>query len=241
MGSRLVVTKISKSFGAKWAVQDVSVSLSSGETVGLLGPNGAGKSTTFNAIVGLLSPDGGQILLDGKDVTALPLQTRARLGLSYLSQGCSIFRKLTVEENLLAIMQLVGLKRSKQKQLLHELLNKFQIQHISKTHGLSLSGGERRRVEIARSLITRPRFLLLDEPFAGVDPVTVQEVQLIINSLIEEGLGVLITDHSAREILNFCSRTYVISDGRVVAKGKAEEVSNNSLVRKIYVGENFRL
>ncbi|MBC60863.1 MAG: LPS export ABC transporter ATP-binding protein [Zetaproteobacteria bacterium] len=241
MGSRLVVTKISKCFGAKKAVQDVSVSLSSGETVGLLGPNGAGKSTTFNAIVGLLSPDGGQILLDGQDVTALPLQTRARLGLSYLSQGCSIFRKLTVEENLLAIMQLVGLKRSKQKLLLHELLNKFQIQHISKTYGLSLSGGERRRVEIARSLITRPRFLLLDEPFAGVDPVTVQEVQLIINSLIEEGLGVLITDHSAREILNFCSRTYVISDGRVVAEGKAEEVSNNSFVRKIYLGENFRL
>tara|TARA_Y100000991_G_scaffold125147_1_gene94241 strand:+ start:869 stop:1594 length:726 start_codon:yes stop_codon:yes gene_type:complete len=241
VGSRLVVTKISKCFGAKKAVQDVSVSLSSGETVGLLGPNGAGKSTTFNAIVGLLSPDGGQILLDGQDVTALPLQTRARLGLSYLSQGCSIFRKLTVEENLLAIMQLVGLKRSKQKLLLHELLNKFQIQHISKTYGLSLSGGERRRVEIARSLITRPRFLLLDEPFAGVDPVTVQEVQLIINSLIEEGLGVLITDHSAREILNFCSRTYVISDGRVVAEGKAEEVSNNSFVRKIYLGENFRL
>lgn len=222
-------------------VKSVSFRVQQGEVVGLLGPNGAGKTTSFYMVVGLLYPGYGRVWLGDEDITSMPMHVRAKKGISYLPQNMSIFRKLTVEENLSAIMELAGIRAPEREQLLEDLLQKFQIGHIRKSAGAALSGGERRRVEIARALIIKPKFLLLDEPFAGVDPVTVQEIQAIIRSLQEEGLGVLITDHNVRETLGSCHRAYVLSAGQIIAHGSPEEISGSSIVREIYLGEKFRL
>lgn len=233
--------EISKSFKHKVVVKSVTFSVSTGEVVGLLGPNGAGKTTSFYMVVGSLYPQSGKVTMGEEDITFLPMHIRAKKGISYLPQNMSIFRRLTVEENLISIMEITGVPRSQRKQLLSELLEKFQIEHIAKSHGSSLSGGERRRVEIARALIIKPKFLLLDEPFAGIDPMTVQEIQGIIGKLKDEGLGVLITDHNVRETLGACDNAYILSDGKIIAQGLPEEISNSQLVREIYLGENFRL
>ena len=240
-GLELRAESISKSFKHRAVVKGVSFSVRTGEVVGLLGPNGAGKTTSFYMVVGSLYPQSGRVLMGEEDITHLPMHVRAKKGISDLPQNMSIFRKLTVEENLLAIMEVTGVSRVNRKTMLADLLDKFQIEHISKSLGSALSGGERRRVEIARALIIKPRFLLLDEPFAGIDPMTVQEIQGIIAKLKQEGLGVLITDHNVRETLGTCDNAYILSGGKIIAQGKPEEISNSQLVREIYLGENFRL
>jgi lipopolysaccharide export system ATP-binding protein len=232
---------LNKSFKSRNVVKDVSFHVSTSEVVGLLGPNGAGKTTSFYMIVGLLFPQSGQVILDNEEITDLPMHERAKRGISYLPQNTSIFRKLTVEENLLAIMEVTGVPRTERRDQLASLLHKFQIGKIAKSLGSALSGGERRRVEIARSLIINPKFLLLDEPFAGVDPVTVQEIQAIIEDLKNDGLGVLITDHNVRETLGSCNRAYVLSNGQIIAHGLPDEVANSHVVRETYLGENFKL
>lgn len=239
--SILEARNLSKAFKGRQVVDQVSFSVSTGEVVGLLGPNGAGKTTSFYMVVGLLYPQAGAVFLDNEDITLKPMHLRAKLGISYLPQNMSIFKKLTVEQNLLGTMQISQVEKKHQYDFLMELLQKFQIEHIRKSLGVSLSGGERRRVEIARALIIKPRFLLLDEPFAGVDPVTVQEIQGIIKSLQKEGLGVLITDHNVRETLGSCDRAYVLSSGKIIAHGRPEEISSNQIVREIYLGENFQM
>ena len=241
MLTTLRAENISKSFKGRQVVSSVSFSVDRGEVVGLLGPNGAGKTTSFYMVVGLLFPQEGGVYLGDKDITLVPMYMRARMGISYLPQNVSIFRKLSVRDNLLAIMQVVNLPEEEQKHYLEELLDKFQIKHIENSIGLALSGGERRRVEIARALITKPQFLLLDEPFAGVDPVTVQEIQMIIAQLRSEGLGILITDHNVRETLGSCNRAYVLSEGKVIAHGGPEEISTSPIVKDIYLGQKFRL
>ena len=241
MERSLRAENISKSFKGRAVVNSVSFSVGRGEVVGLLGPNGAGKTTSFYMVVGLLFPQDGRVYLGEQDITSLPMYLRAKMGISYLPQSVSIFRKLSVRDNLRAIMQVVGLAEDKQKEYLEELLEKFQIKHIEHSIGLALSGGERRRVEIARALITKPQFLLLDEPFAGVDPVTVQEIQMIIAQLSSEGLGILITDHNVRETLSSCSRAYVLSDGKVIAQGNPQEISTSAIVKDIYLGQKFKL
>jgi lipopolysaccharide export system ATP-binding protein len=234
--------EIRKFFRQREVVKSVSFNVSQGEVVGLLGPNGAGKTTSFYMVVGLLFPNEGQILLNGEDITDLPMHVRARRGISYLPQNMSIFRKLTVEENLRAIMEVVGIPTHERKDSIEQLLNKFQITHIAKSLGAALSGGERRRVEIARALIIKPKFLLLDEPFAGIDPVTVQEIQKIIEKLRDEdGLGVLITDHNVRETLGSCDRAYILTSGQIIAHGVPEAIAADPKVRSVYLGENFRM
>lgn len=230
-----------KTFKSKRVVNSVSFSVRTGQVIGLLGPNGAGKTTSFYMVVGLLYPQSGAVFMDSENITALPMHVRAKRGISYLPQNMSIFRRLSVEDNLRAIMEVVGVAQHARKDRVEELLTKFQITHIAKSLGASLSGGERRRVEIARSLITRPKFLLLDEPFAGVDPVTVQEIQGIIQNLRSEGLGVLITDHNVRETLGSCDKAYILSSGEIIAEGLPEEISSSQTVREIYLGENFKL
>lgn len=241
MRTSLRAEKLSKSFKSKQVVKTVSFSVKTGEVVGLLGPNGAGKTTSFYMVVGLLFPGSGNVFLGDQDITNMPMHIRAKQGISYLPQNMSIFKKLSVEENLLAIMEITKVPRQKRLELLKDLLAKFQIGHIAKSIGASLSGGERRRVEIARALIINPKFLLLDEPFAGVDPVTVQEIQAIIESLKEEGLGVLITDHNVRETLGSCNRSYVLSAGQIIAHGNPDEISKSQVVRETYLGEKFKL
>lgn len=232
---------LKKSFKSRTVVKGVSFEVKTGEVVGLLGPNGAGKTTSFYMMVGLLFPDGGSVFLNDQDITSLPMHVRASRGISYLPQNMSIFRKLSVEDNLLAIMEVAHVPSHERKSMLEELLTKFQITHISKSLGAALSGGERRRVEIARALVTKPSFLLLDEPFAGIDPVTVQEIQSIISQLRDDGLGVLITDHNVRETLGSCERAYILTAGEIVAHGLPDEIANNRLVKDVYLGENFRL
>jgi lipopolysaccharide export system ATP-binding protein len=232
---------ISKSFKTRQVVKGVSFSVKTGEVVGLLGPNGAGKTTSFYMVVGLLYPQSGSITMGDTDITSLPMHIRARKGISYLPQNMSIFRKMTVEDNLVSIMQVCGVPHKDRKALLEELLSKFQIGHIAKTLGAALSGGERRRVEIARALIIRPKFLLLDEPFAGIDPVTVQEIQKIIAALRDEGLGVLITDHNVRETLGSCDRAYILANGQIIAHGLPGDVAEQQVVKEQYLGENFKL
>jgi lipopolysaccharide export system ATP-binding protein len=232
---------LTRSFKSRKVVQGVSFHINSGEVVGLLGPNGAGKTTSFYMVVGLLYPDSGRVYMGEEDITELPMHLRAKKGISYLPQSTSVFKKMSVEDNLLAIMEITGLKKELHDDLLESLLAKFQIQHIAKSQGSALSGGERRRVEIARSLIINPDFLLLDEPFAGVDPVTVQEIIQIIGKLSQEGLGVLITDHNVRETLESCHRSYVLSGGKIIAEGSPQDIADNALVREIYLGENFKL
>jgi lipopolysaccharide export system ATP-binding protein len=230
-----------KRYKSRTVVQDVSLEVSSGEVVGLLGPNGAGKTTCFYMIVGLVPADAGTIQLDGRDLTHLPIHRRARLGISYLPQEKSVFRRLTVEENVRAILELQGLAQAEIEPRLTELLKDLSIAHLRKLPALSLSGGERRRLEIARALGTRPSFILLDEPFAGVDPIAVLDIQRIIRFLKERGIGVLITDHNVRETLGICDRAYIISEGRVLIGGTPELIIQDDNARKVYLGENFRL
>ena len=244
----LQATGLRKSYGKRTVVHDVTMSVRSGEVVGLLGPNGAGKTTSFYMIVGLVPADLGRIEIDGQEITALPIHQRAKLGLSYLPQDASVFRRLNVQQNIQAVLELqydeVTGKRFTKKQVqekLEELLNELQIQHIRTNTAMSLSGGERRRVEIARALATQPRFILLDEPFAGVDPIAVIEIQRIIRFLKARQIGVLITDHNVRETLGICDRAYIISEGKVLTSGTPDEVIQNPDVRKVYLGEHFKM
>ena len=240
--SKLRADRIKKRYKARTVVKDVSLEVESGEVVGLLGPNGAGKTTCFYMMVGLVAVDGGELYLDDRSLTHMPIHRRARLGLSYLPQEASIFRKLTVAENIKAVLELRGLdKNADGKARLDELLHELHISHLKNSPAISLSGGERRRVEIARALATDPRFILLDEPFAGVDPIAVIDIQKIIRFLKERNIGVLITDHNVRETLGICDRAYIINDGSVLACGKPEEIVYNESVRKVYLGEHFRL
>jgi lipopolysaccharide export system ATP-binding protein len=239
--SRLASQKLRKRYKSRTVVQDVSLEVSSGEVVGLLGPNGAGKTTCFYMIVGLIPADAGSIHLDQTDLTHLPIHRRARLGISYLPQENSVFRRLTVEENVQAILELQGIAPDQIETRLVELLKDLNIGHLRKHAALSLSGGERRRLEIARALATKPTFILLDEPFAGVDPIAVLDIQRIIRFLKERDIGVLITDHNVRETLGICDRAYIINEGTVLASGHPEEIVYNDSVRRVYLGENFRM
>jgi lipopolysaccharide export system ATP-binding protein len=232
---------LKKRYRKRTVVSDVSLTVESGEVVGLLGPNGAGKTTCFYMILGLVPIDSGKVLLDGEDLTHLPIFRRSRLGLSYLPQEASIFRKLTVAQNIQAVLELQGVEEEEIGARLEALLDDLHIGHLRASPATALSGGERRRVEIARALATRPRFILLDEPFAGVDPIAVLDIQQIIRFLKERGIGVLITDHNVRETLGICDHAYIINQGSVLAFGKPEEIIYNESVRKVYLGENFRL
>jgi len=245
--SRLEAERLQKSYGARMVVKDVHLAVGAGEVVGLLGPNGAGKTTTFYMVVGLVRADAGTIRIDGQEVQTLPIHRRSRLGLSYLPQEASIFRKLTVEENIRAVLELqIGpngraLTLATINELLEKLMHDLGVEKLRDSPALALSGGERRRVEIARALATQPRFILLDEPFAGVDPIAVIEIQRIIGFLRARGIGVLITDHNVRETLGICDRAYIISEGSVLAEGTPREIVENAEVRKVYLGENFRM
>jgi len=237
----LKATGLAKSYKSRQVVRDLSLELDNGEVVGLLGPNGAGKTTAFYMIVGLVPPDAGRILLGEVDLTLLPMHRRAQLGLGYLPQEASVFRKLSVEDNIMAVLETRDMERAAREQRLEQLLEELRIGHVRKTLGLALSGGERRRVEIARALAAEPRFMLLDEPFAGVDPLSVLDIQRIIRELTQRGIGVLITDHNVRETLGVCTRAYIVNQGTVIAAGTAEEVLANPQVREVYLGESFRL
>ncbi len=238
----LEATDLAKSYRKREVVKSVSLSVSSGEIVGLLGPNGAGKTTCFYMIVGLIDNDAGDIRLDGKPIGHLPMHARARLGIGYLPQEASVFRNLTVEQNILAILQLRrDLDAGTRRDELEHLLEDFQVEHLRDTDGISLSGGERRRVEIARALANNPDFILLDEPFAGVDPISVIDIQSIIRQLAERGIGVLITDHNVRETLRICDRAYVMGEGRMLAAGEPAQILADEIVRKIYLGDDFKL
>ena len=239
--SQLTASHLRKRYKARTVVHDVSLDVASGEVVGLLGPNGAGKPTCFYMIVGLVASDGGQIALDQENLSGLAIHQRARRGLSYLPQEASIFRKLTVAENVRAILELVETDADVIANRLDALLEDLSISHLADAPAISLSGGERRRCEIARALATRPRFILLDEPFAGVDPIAVLDIQRIIGFLKERGIGVLITDHNVRETLGICDRAYIINEGSVLASGTPDEIVYNEAVRKVYLGEHFRL
>ena len=239
--SRLQAAGLRKSYGSRVVVKEVHLAVGAGEVVGLLGPNGAGKTTTFYMVVGLIRADAGTIEIDGQPVHDLPIHRRSRLGLSYLPQEASIFRKLTVAENVRAILELQDLDPDTLANRLDALLEDLSISHLADAPAVSLSGGERRRCEIARALATRPRFILLDEPFAGVDPIAVLDIQKIIGFLKERGIGILITDHNVRETLGICDRAYIINEGRVLASGVPGEIVYNEDVRKVYLGEHFRL
>ena len=239
--SRLRTAALNKRYKKRTVVRDVSLDVASGEVVGLLGPNGAGKTTCFYMIVGLVAADGGRIFIDERDITRLPIHRRARLGLSYLPQEASVFRRLTVQENVRAVLELMSLSEDEIATRLEELLDELHVAHLRDAAALSLSGGERRRVEIARALATRPAFILLDEPFAGVDPIAVLDIQRIIRFLKERGIGVLITDHNVRETLGICDQAYIINEGSVLAAGRPEEIVYNENVRRVYLGEHFRL
>ncbi|MDR3390169.1 MAG: LPS export ABC transporter ATP-binding protein [Sulfuriferula sp.] len=239
--SELKALHLKKSYKSRLVVKDVSISVNRGEVVGLLGPNGAGKTTCFYMIVGLVKLDGGEIQLDGQDLGLMPIHRRAALGLSYLPQEASIFRKLTVAQNIRAILELKNYSEAEIEQHLEDLLEDLHVEHLRDAAATSLSGGERRRVEIARALAMNPRFVLLDEPFAGIDPIAVIDIQKLIRFLTERGIGILITDHNVRETLGICDRAYIINDGTVLAAGKPEEIIHNESVRKVYLGEHFRL
>ncbi|PLC52444.1 LPS export ABC transporter ATP-binding protein [Pollutimonas nitritireducens] len=243
----LHATGLRKSYGKRTVVHDVSLSVDSGEVVGLLGPNGAGKTTSFYMIVGIIPTDAGRIEIDGKPITSMPMHKRARMGLSYLPQDASVFRRLTVEENIRAVLELQlddagrPLTSAVIGEHLESLIDELQIGHIRRNTAISLSGGERRRVEIARALATHPRFILLDEPFAGVDPIAVIEIQRIVHFLKSRNIGVLITDHNVRETLGICDRAYIISEGKVLINGHPNEIIDNEAVRKVYLGKNFKM
>jgi len=230
-----------KAYRGRRVVNEVSLGIGQGEVVGLLGPNGAGKTTTFYVIVGLTPPDSGHVFLDGNDITRLPMFLRARSGISYLPQEPSVFRKLTVEENILAILQTLPLTGKQRRTRLEELIEELGLSHVCKSHGFALSGGERRRVEIARSLVISPSFILLDEPFAGIDPIAVFDIQRIINHLRSKQIGILITDHNVRETLKVTDRAYIINEGRIFRSGTPTELATDKEVKKLYLGERFRL
>ena len=238
----LEAKNLAKSYAKRPVVRDVSLSVKQGEIVGLLGPNGAGKTTCFYMIIGLVGQDGGSVTIDEADITALPMHGRAQRGLGYLPQEPSIFRKLSVENNILAILETrAELTRQERNQRLEELMHEFHISHLAKNIGMSLSGGERRRVEIARALAADPQFILLDEPFAGVDPISVNDIKAIIRHLRDKSIGVLITDHNVRETLDICEHAYIIGEGHVIAEGTTEHILNDAKVRKTYLGEHFTL
>ncbi len=240
--SRLEVSHLRKSYRGVAVVQDVSLAVESGQVVGLLGPNGAGKTTTFYMIVGLVKADAGRIILNGKDLTKLPMHGRARLGIGYLPQEASVFRKLTVEENILAILETRrDLRAAERQELLEGLLQEFSLTDVRQNRGMSLSGGERRRTEIARALASDPAFILLDEPFAGVDPISISEIKTIVRHLTARGIGVLITDHNVRETLDICDDAYIVAGGCIIASGPPADVLGNEQVRRVYLGEGFRL
>ena len=239
--SKLETSEISKAYRGRRVVDDVTVHLQQGEVVGLLGQNGAGKTTTFYMIVGLITPDSGRILLDEKDITALPMYQRARRGISYLPQEASVFRKLTVEENLLAILETLSLRSRERRERMEMLIEQMGLEKVRRSRGYMLSGGERRRVEIARSLVISPKFLLLDEPFSGIDPIQVLELQRIIFDLKRAGIGILITDHQVRETLMVTDRAYIIDEGRIFRGGSPEALERDPEVKRIYLGESFKL
>jgi lipopolysaccharide export system ATP-binding protein len=240
--SELRAANLKKSYKSREIVRDMSLTVKCGEVVGLLGPNGAGKTTAFYMIVGLVRADGGRVFIDDEDITALPMHRRARLGIGYLPQEASVFRKLTVAQNINAILETrPDLQRADRERLLEELIGEFNIGHVRESLGISLSGGERRRVEIARALAAEPKFILLDEPFAGVDPISILDIQRIISQLTQRGIGVLITDHSVRETLGICGRAYILGNGTVIAQGSPESVLADRQVRDVYLGEDFQL
>jgi len=232
---------LSKTYGKRPVLRNVSVEVKGGEVVGLLGPNGAGKTTTFSIIVGLIRPDQGTVLYSGEEITRLPMYKRARKGVTYLPQEASVFRKLTVEENLLAILETLPLTSEERRERLAQLLKELRIGHLARNRADSLSGGERRRTEIARALVMEPSFMLLDEPFAGIDPLSVVDIQEIILQLRQRGIGVLVTDHNVRETLTICDRAYILSDGEVFEEGTPQEITASSRARQVYLGERFRL
>ena len=238
----LSANHLSKSYGKRSVIKDVSFSVSEGEVVGILGPNGAGKTTCFYMTIGLVKQDGGQILIDDQDISDLPMHGRARKGLGYLPQEPSIFRKLSVSNNILAILETrKDLSSPERQERLNDLLNEFHISHLAESNGMSLSGGERRRVEIARALAADPKFILLDEPFAGVDPISVNDIKDIIRHLSEKGIGVLITDHNVRETLDICARAYIVGEGHVIAEGTTAHILSDKKVRETYLGDNFTM
>lgn len=230
-----------KIYGQRKVVDDVSLLVEQGTIVGLLGPNGAGKTTTFYMVVGIAKPDAGSVLLDGKDIGQMPMYQRARLGIGYLPQEASVFRKLTVEENLMSILETTTLSHDEQVQKMNELIDEFGIGHIRGNLGMALSGGERRRVEIARSLATDPAFILLDEPFAGIDPIAVADIQGMIAHLAKRGIGILITDHNVRETLSIVDKAYILASGKVLLHGDSDSIANDPVARKYYLGENFKM
>jgi len=241
LNRRLDIDGISKSYRGRKVVRDVSLSIQSAEVVGLLGPNGAGKTTTFYCILGLVTPDGGRILLNGNDITRLPMYLRAREGISYLPQEASIFRKMTVEENLMAILETLDLSSAEIKERASNILEELKIAHLARSPAYALSGGERRRAEIARALVLSPSFILLDEPFSGIDPLAVADIQRIIQQLKQKGIGILITDHNVIETLRITDRAYIIAAGEIFRKGAPDELAADARVREIYLGDNFRL
>ena len=238
---KLSTSGLMKIYGGKRVVNSISLEINPGEVVGLLGPNGAGKTTTFYMIVGLIRPDGGQILIDGEDVSRCPMYIRARKGLNYLPQEPSIFRKLTVEENILAILETLDLSQQERRERLKELLGELDLTLLAKNRAYSLSGGERRRVEITRALVTSPKYILLDEPFAGIDPLAVADIQNIIGKLKAKGIGVIISDHNVRETLSVCDRAYIVNEGSILVEGDPDTISRSEVARKIYFGEKFSL
>lgn len=237
----LQITHLSKSYKKRPVLRDVSFSLQRGEAVALLGPNGAGKTTSFYITTGLIAPDNGNIILDGQDITNLPMYRRARLGIGYLPQESSIFRGLTVEENIRAVLESQNLNKEEQDALLEDLMSEFGISHLRRTPAIALSGGERRRVEIARSLSARPEFILLDEPLAGIDPIAVSDIRELIAHLKDRDIGVLITDHNVRDCLDIVDRAYILHDGHVLMEGNADEIVNSEEVKRVYLGEGFKL
>lgn len=241
MKKTLSARNLSKTYGKKTVIRDISLDIKQGEVVGLLGPNGAGKTTCFYMIVGLVEASSGNIFIDQLDITTMPMYQRARLGVSYLPQEASIFRGMNVEDNIYSIIEIAEANEVKRKEKLEELLEEFSITHIRKSHALSLSGGERRRVEIARALATNPSFILLDEPFAGVDPIAVNDIRQMVMHLKDRGIGVLITDHNVRETLSIVDRAYIVYDGMILTSGSKEEIVGHGEVRKVYLGEDFRI
>jgi lipopolysaccharide export system ATP-binding protein len=237
----LEIKDLSKSYNAREVVRGVDILVKRGEIVGLLGPNGAGKTTTFYMIVGVIPPNRGRIVFDNYDITNLPIHERCRFGISYLSQEASIFRKLTVEENIMAILETLPIGKSERKRRLDSLLDELNIAHLRRSKSYTLSGGERRRLEITRALVTNPSFILLDEPFSGIDPIVVNEAQEIIKELKEKGLGILLTDHNVRETLSITDRAYLIAEGKILISGTADELINNAQARQVYLGEKFRM
>ncbi|MEJ7912203.1 MAG: LPS export ABC transporter ATP-binding protein [Chitinophagaceae bacterium] len=241
METRIHTSELVKQYGSRTVVNHVSVEVKQGEIVGLLGPNGAGKTTTFYMVVGLIKPDEGEVFLNDTNITKLPMYKRAQLGIGYLPQEASIFRKLTVEENIIAVLEMKGLSKRDQREKLETLLDEFRLQHVRKSNGDVLSGGERRRTEIARALAVNPKFILLDEPFAGIDPIAVEDIQTIVGRLKHQNIGILITDHNVTETLSICDRAYLLIEGKIFKHGTAEELAADDQVKRLYLGRNFEL